>query len=95
MVQTLQAQSAATSGVASSYARSSDDISSASIREPEPSSFFAGHLSKQGGGRVRYVESSFWASMCQEVADLDDLLGSQGTILGCILPLRPETPADP
>ena len=31
---------------------------------------YYGHLSKQGGGKYRYVEPAFWAAMCQDVNEL-------------------------
>lgn len=81
MVRSLHAQSNVPSGKMSSAARSGTDLSNISIEPPEPSSGLIGHLSMQSGGRVRYVEQSFWASICREVAELDDLLGSQSRYL--------------
>ena len=81
MVRTLQAQSVAGSAGQRSTSHSTPDVSSASIQEPEPTSILTGHLSIQDNGSVRYVEPSFFATMCKEVAELDELLGSQARYL--------------
>ena len=80
MVRTLQAQSVTGSAAPSSATRSTTDVSFASIQEPELSSNLTGHLARQSDGVVRYADPSFWASMCQEVAELDDLLLSQARL---------------
>lgn len=36
-----------------------------------------GHLAIQGGGRTKHVNAYFWASICDEVSKLDELLQSQ------------------
>ncbi|KAK3678336.1 hypothetical protein LTR78_001633 [Recurvomyces mirabilis] len=96
MVRELQSQS--TSGVTSSAARSATDLSSPSKIVSDSSIDLIGHLSRQGGDRMRYVEPSFWAvsaqklnsvcsdaetsqSMCEEVSELDELLGNQARYL--------------
>ena len=79
MVRVLQTQTS--SGIASSAARSTTDVSSANINEPDATPDTAGYLSHQGGGRMRYVEPTFWASMCKEVSELDGLLGGQARYL--------------
>lgn len=33
-----------------------------------------GYLSQQGGGRFRYVSPTFWAAICQQVDQLDEIL---------------------
>lgn len=43
----------------------------------EAPSVMNGYLSNLGGGRVRYVDSTLWAYMCTEAAELDELLSSQ------------------
>jgi hypothetical protein len=80
MVQTLRTQSTAASR-AHSGGRSTTDISSASIQEPEPSHNLDGHLSVQACGMMRYLEPSFWACMAPEVTELDQLLGRQARYL--------------
>lgn len=45
--------------------------------QPQVKPTTLGHLSKQGGGRARYVEPSFWASLCEHVAELDELIYAQ------------------
>lgn len=90
MVRTLQAQSATGSAGQQSTSHSTPDVSSASIQEPEPTSVLTGHLSIQENGSVRYVEPSFFATMCKEVAELDELLGSQARYLR-----QPAEPAYP
>ena len=96
MVRALQSQS--TSGVTSTTARSGTDLSSPTKNALDASTDLTGHLSKQGGDRMRYVEPSFWAvcaykihndyedadssqSMCEEVSELDELLGHQARYL--------------
>ncbi|KAK4554558.1 hypothetical protein LTR86_008413 [Recurvomyces mirabilis] len=96
MVRELQSQS--TSGVTSSAARSATDHSSPSKVVSDSSTDLIGHLSTQGGDRIRYVEPSFSAvsaqkpqsvysdaktfqSMCEEVSELDELLGNQARYL--------------
>ncbi|TKA67222.1 hypothetical protein B0A55_08777 [Friedmanniomyces simplex] len=75
MVHVLQTQTS--SGVASSAARSTTDLSGANVNEPDPAPDSSGHLSRQEGGRMRYVDQTYWASMCQEVSELDGLLSGQ------------------
>ncbi len=48
----------------------------------EASTASSGYLSKQGGGKFRYVEAGFWANMCSEVAELDEILNGFGLHVG-------------
>ena len=74
MVKKLQVQNPTGSTGPSSVTHSTADVSSASIQEPEPAVAQSGHLSIQENGVTRYVEPSFFATICEEVAQLDELL---------------------
>ena len=54
-----------------------EPVPTSSPSAASPAAAATGHLSDLGGGRVRYVDPSLWASMCAEAAELDELLSSQ------------------
>ena len=37
------------------------------------------YLSKQGGGKLRYIEPVYWAAMCREIAELDEIVNDFST----------------
>ena len=74
MVRTLQAQGVQHSADPATSNPLSPDISSGITHEPNLGTPLTGHLARRRDGAVRYVDPSFWASMCHEAAELDDLL---------------------
>ena len=48
---------------------------------PDSNGEHIGYLSRQADGQVRYVAQTFWATMAEEVADLDELLEGQASAL--------------
>ncbi|KAK5721678.1 hypothetical protein LTR15_006269 [Elasticomyces elasticus] len=75
MVRVLQTQTS--SGAASSAAHSTPDSSILyTTNEPGLPYDPSGHLSHQENGHIRYVEPTFWASLGQDVSDLDDILSA-------------------
>ncbi|KAK3623042.1 hypothetical protein LTR22_024556 [Elasticomyces elasticus] len=80
MVQVLQTQTS--SGAASSAAHSTPGASTPpTSNEPGLPYDPLGHLPHGEDGRMRYVESAFWASICQEVSDLDGIVSGHNRCL--------------
>lgn len=79
MVNTVMATQSSSSQQSSPslFAASNNVMQVPDPEQPQGKPITVGHLSKQGGGRVRYVEPSFWASLCEQVAELDELIYAQ------------------
>ena len=53
-----------------------EDFSRSNIQY-DPLATMSHHLNSQAGGRTRYVSKAYWACLCEEVGEIDELLRSQ------------------